>query len=133
MYLYGNEQIIPSEWSKQMISYEPDQAVKRIVNDDDWCTFIENEPINDDIKWNFASRHGQSWQIKTITPIRLDSLDSNIRFRSALRRSNITYQYRMSTVTAQIFDWFDQCIEQGHIQNEVSSFHIDYQEYMKIF
>ena len=128
MYLYGNEQIIPSEWSKQMISYEPDHTIRRVVNDDDWCTFIENEPVSDDVKWNFSARHGKSWLIKDLTPVRLDNLDGNIRFRSALRRSNITYQHRMSTVTAEIFDWFDQCVERGHLQNEVSSFHIDYPE-----
>ena len=120
MYLYGNEQIIPNEWSKEMASHEPDHSVKRIVNDDDWCVFIENEPINDDIKWNFSSRYGQSWQIKNLTPTKLETLNNNLRFRSALRRSTITYQNRMSTVTAQIFDWFDLCLEQGYIQNEVS-------------
>ncbi len=123
MYLYGNEQIIPNDWSKEMAKNEPDHSVKRIVNDDDCCVFIENESINDDIKWNFATRHGQFWQIKNLTPIKLDTLNNNIRFRSALRRSKITYQSRMSTVTAEIFDWFDQCLEYGYIQNEVSSFH----------
>jgi hypothetical protein len=119
MYLYGNEQIIPNEWSKQMISTEPDQTIKRIVNDDDWCTFLENESINDDIKWNFSSKHGRTWEITQLTPIKLDTLEDNIRFRSALRRSTVTFQSRMSTVTAQIFDWFDECLEYGYIKNEV--------------
>jgi hypothetical protein len=122
MYLYGNEQIIPNEWSKQMISTEPDQTIKRIVNDDDWCTFLENESINDDIKWNFSSKHGRTWEITQLTPIKLDTLEDNIRFRSALRRSTITYQSRMSNVTAQIFEWFDECLEYGYIKQEVHTF-----------
>jgi hypothetical protein len=119
MYLYGNEQIIPNEWSKEMVLNEPDNSVKRVVNCDDWCTFIENESINDDIKWNFSSRHGKLWQIKNLTPIKLDDLNDNLLFRSALRRSNITFQSRMSTTTAQIFDWFDECIEHGYLNREV--------------
>ncbi len=119
IYLYGNEEIIPNEWSKEMIVEEPDQYGKRIVNDDDWCTFLENELISEDIKWNFSSKHGRSWKITNITPNKLNALEDNIRFRSALRRSNITFQSRMSTVTSEIFDWFDECTEYGYIKSEV--------------
>jgi hypothetical protein len=119
MYLYGNEQVIPNDWSKVMISNEADHCGKRIVDDDDWHTFLENEPINDAIKWNFASKHGQSWQVTQLNPIKLDTLEDNIRFRSALRRSNITFHTRMTTVTAQIYQWFDECLEYGYIHHEV--------------
>ncbi|CAF0830737.1 unnamed protein product [Rotaria sordida] len=118
IYLYGNEQVIPNEWSKQMISNEADDSVKLIVNDDDWYTFLENESVDDSIKWNFSAKHGRTWKITQLTPIKLDSLIDNIRFRSSLRRANITYYSRMSTVTAQIFDWFDECLEYGYIKNE---------------
>ncbi|CAF0772370.1 unnamed protein product [Rotaria sp. Silwood1] len=118
MYLYGNEQVIPNEWSKQMISNEVDHSLKLIVNDDDWYTFLENESISDSIKWNFSAKHGRTWKITQLTPIALNSLEDNIRFRSSLRRANITYYSRMSIVTAQIFDWFDECLEYGYVKNE---------------
>jgi hypothetical protein len=120
MYLYGNEHVIPDEWSKEMISNEVDHSSTRIVNDDDWYTFLENDPINDDIKWNFSAKHGRSWQVTQLTPIKIDTLVDNIRFRSALRRSNITFHARMSNITAQIYEWFDDCLEYGYIQSEVS-------------
>ena len=119
MYLYGNEQIIPNEWSKVMIANEADHSTKRIVNDDDWHTFLENESIADEIKWNFAPKHGRSWEVTQLNPIKLDTLEDNIRFRSALRRSNITFHARMATVTCQIFEWFDVCLEYGYIHHEV--------------
>ncbi len=119
MYLYGNEQVIPDDWSKEMIANETDQSGSRTINDDDWYTFLENESINDDIKWNFSAKHGRSWQVTQLTPIKLNTLDDDIRFRSALRRSNITFHLRMSTVTAQIFEWFDYCLECGYITSEV--------------
>ncbi|CAM4876392.1 unnamed protein product [Rotaria socialis] len=118
MYLYGNEQIIPSEWSKLMIANEIDHRAKLIFNDDDWCTFLENEIIKDDIKWNFSAKHGRTWKMTQLMPIKLNSLYDNIRFRSSLRRAHITYFSRMSIVSTQIFDWFDECLENGFIRNE---------------
>lgn len=120
MYLYGNEQIIPNEWSKQLIANETDQASQRTINDDDWHTFIENESISNDIKWNFSAQHAKSWKLTQYTPINLNTLADNIRFRSALRRSTITLQNRMSTVTSQIFEWFDECVARGYILSEVN-------------
>jgi hypothetical protein len=105
-----------------MISNEVDHSNERTVNDDDWYTFLENELISDDIKWNFFAKHGQKWQITHLTPIKLNTLQDNIRFRSALRRSNITFYKRRSTVTAQIFEWFDECLQFGYIQPEVQWF-----------
>lgn len=119
MYLYGNEQTITSDLSKQMILNEPDPFVRRIVNDDDYCIFVENELVRDDIKWNFFSRHAQSWQISNITPMNLNRLNDDIRFRSTLRRAHITYSTRMSTTTAQIFDWYDDCMQHNHLPDEV--------------
>ena len=121
MYLYGNEQTISSDLSKQMILNEPDPFVRRIVNDDDCCIFVENELVKDDIKWNFFSRHAQSWQITNITPMNLNRLNDDIRFRSTLRRAHITYPTRMSTTTAQIFDWYDECMQHNYLPDEVFS------------
>ena len=121
MYLYGNEQGISSELSKEMISREPDPSVRRIVNDDDYCIFVENELVSDHIKWNFSSRHAQLWQISNLTPLNIDRLNADIRFRSALRRAHITYDTRMSSTTAQIFDWFDECMQHNYLPNEVRS------------
>ncbi|CAF2045517.1 unnamed protein product [Rotaria magnacalcarata] len=118
MYLYGNEQIIPSEWSKLMVANEIDHFAELIFNDDDWCTFLENETIKDDIKWNFSAKHGRTWKITQLTPVKLSSLYDNIRFRSSLRRAHITYFSRMSIVSTQIFDWLDGCLESGFIRNE---------------
>ncbi|CAF4563045.1 unnamed protein product, partial [Rotaria sp. Silwood2] len=118
MYLYGNEQVIPNEWCKQMIAHEADHSGRLIVNDDDWYTFLENESINDNIKWNFAAKHGRTWKTTQLTPINLISLEDNIRFRSCLRRANITYYSRMSIVSVQIFDWFDECLEYDYIKSE---------------
>ncbi|UJR37140.1 hypothetical protein I4U23_029850 [Adineta vaga] len=118
MYLYGNEQLVASEWSKQMILYEADHIGREIVNDDDWHTFIENDAIDDDIKWNFYANHAQTWKIKRMTPIKVCNLNENLRFRSALRRAHITYHTRRSTVTAQIYHWFDQCSQFNYIPHE---------------
>jgi hypothetical protein len=105
-----------------MISNEVDHSDERTVNDDDWYTFIENELVSDDIKWNFFAKHGRTWKITHLTPIKLNTLQDNIRFRSALRRSNITFHKRRSTVTAQIFEWFDECLQYGYIQPEVHTY-----------
>ncbi|CAF3560993.1 unnamed protein product [Adineta steineri] len=118
MYLYGNEEVIPSEWSRLMASTEVDHVDKGIVNDDDWCTFLENETVSENIKWNFSIKHGRSWKLTHLTPIQLHTLEDNIRFRSALRRSNMTFYSRMSNVTARLYDWFDTCLEREHLQHE---------------
>lgn len=120
MYLYGNEQKIANDWSQLMIRSEIDHSSNFIVNDDDWHTFLENEPINDNIKWNFHVKYGTGWKVTQLAPLKLDSLHDNIRFRSSLRRADVTYSSRMTTVTAKIFDWYDSCLELGFLQSEVN-------------
>lgn len=120
LYLYGNQTSIPNEWSKQMIINEPDSTVKHVINDEDLCLFLENESIRDDIKWNFFVQHAQSWQIRSLTPLKIESFSDNIRFRSALRRAHLNFADRMNKITAQANTWYDDCLAQGYLKNEVN-------------
>ena len=88
-------------------------------DEDNWCAFLENESIDNDMKWNFSSMFGEKWQIKRIAPINLDNLNENLRFQSALRRAFKTFHQRQIEITAEIFEWYDKCITNGHIQSEV--------------
>lgn len=87
-----------------------------IMNDEDnWCAFIENEPIDDEIKWNFGFIFGKDWQPSRITPFNLDQLKIDPRFRSALNRSYRTFALRQIEVTSKLFDWYDDCIRRGSL------------------
>ena len=119
MYLYGNEESIQSEWSKQMIADETDHAGQYIIDDDNWHTFIEHEPIHENIKWNFHVKYGQAWKVTQYVPIKLHNISQNLRFRSSLRRAHMTFGTRQTTVTAQIYRWFEQCKQYGYLPNEV--------------
>ena len=118
-YLYGNEKEIPYEWSKMMISTEVELGTG-VRNDDDWHTFIEHEAIKDQIKWNVGTLFASDWNIKQYAPLHLLTLVDNLRFRSALRRAHKTFHTRMSTITAQIFEWYDSAYDDGFFNNEVS-------------
>ncbi|CAF0992294.1 unnamed protein product [Adineta ricciae] len=118
MYLYGNEESIQSEWSKQMIADETDHASKYIVDDDNWHTFIEHESIHENIKWNFHVKYGQTWKITQYVPIKLNNISQNLRFRSSLRRAHMTFSTRQTTVTAQVYRWFEQCKQYGYLPDE---------------
>ncbi|CAF1089465.1 unnamed protein product [Adineta steineri] len=118
LYLYGNNESISSQWSDLMISCET-----HVMEDEDsWCAFIENEQIDDGIKWNFGFLFGGKWQIKRLSPINLTELQKNLRFQSALRRAFKTFTYRQSEITAKIFEWYDKCIHEGvlHVQPQLS-------------
>ena len=116
LYLYGNDEFISSEWSNLMISRET-----HVMEDEDsWCAFIENECIDDEIKWNFGSLFGGKWQIKRLAPINLTELNKNLRFQSALHRADKTFTHRQYQITAEIFEWYDRCIHEGYFQLEVN-------------
>jgi len=116
LYLYGNNELIASEWSKLLISSETN-----LMNDEDnWCAFIENEEIENDIKWNIGKMFGENWQIKRLTPINLIDLNRNLQFQSALHRTFKTFDRRQTEITTEIFDWYDKCILDGHLQIEVN-------------
>jgi hypothetical protein len=123
LYLYGNDEMISSEWSNLMISRE----IQIMEDEDSWCAFIENEYIDDEMKWNFRSMFGEKWKVKRFAPINLTDLDKNLRFQSALNRSEKTLNHRQIEITAEIFDWYDRCIHDGCLQLEVKknkgSFH----------
>ena len=48
LYLYGNQQSIASACSDLMVSIE----IHMMDDEDSWCAFLENEPIEDETKWN---------------------------------------------------------------------------------
>ncbi|UJR07271.1 hypothetical protein I4U23_011559 [Adineta vaga] len=112
LYLYGNELKIPSEWSNLMIEKEKDL----MDDEENWICFIENELINNETKWNFSFLFGKKWQISRVIPLDLDQLSNDPRFVSALRRSFLTYSQRQIQVTADIFDWYEDCIKNGYIK-----------------
>ena len=88
-------------------------------DEDSWCGFIENEYIDDEMKWNIGPMFGAKWQVKRIAPINLTGLDGNLRFQSALRRALKTFSPRQIDVTSQIFGWYDRCVADRHLQLEV--------------
>ncbi|CAF2850325.1 unnamed protein product [Rotaria sp. Silwood2] len=118
LYLYGNDECISSEWSSLMISSE----THVMEDEDNWCSFVENEYINDEIKWNFRSLFGEKWQIKRIAPINLTELNKHLRFQSALCRAYKTLSHRQFEVTSEIFEWYDRCVREGflHIEPKLS-------------
>lgn len=106
LYLYGNEKLIDNSWAHEMIRTET-----AIMNhEDNWCAFLENEPIRDDVKWNLAVTYSREWNVKLITPISIDTLDQNLRFYSAFRRSQRNTVQRQIQVTVNIFKWYDEFI-----------------------
>jgi hypothetical protein len=114
-YLYGNEYDISSEWSNLMINRE----THLMEDEDNWCLLVENESIDNDMKWNYGTIFGEKWQIKRLAPTNLNNLEENLRFQSALRRAFKTFHQRQIEITAEIFEWYDKCIQNGQIQLEV--------------
>lgn len=116
LYLYGNKSVYVNDWSKLMIETETD-----VMNDEDsWNAFIENEIINNDIKWNFAFKFGKEWNVSRVSPLNLNQLEDDPRFQSALYRSHITYSIRQIEITSNLFDWYSNCIKKNYIRIEVS-------------
>ncbi|UJR32556.1 hypothetical protein I4U23_020017 [Adineta vaga] len=113
-YLYGNELSILSEWSKLMISTERD-----VMDDEDnWCAFLENELVHNEIRWNFAFTYGRQWKVSRVAPTDFNQLDENPRFHSALRRAHVTFAERQIEVTSEIFEWYLDCIANGDLRLE---------------
>jgi hypothetical protein len=115
LYLYGNELSNLSEWSKLMIESENEM----MDDEDNWIALIENEFVDNEVKWNFGFIFGKNWKISRISPLDLNQLNDDPRFQSALRRAHITFAQRQIEVTANIFDWHAKCIERGYLQIEV--------------
>jgi hypothetical protein len=61
----------------------------------------------------------REWRVKRVSPLDFNQLDDNPRFQSALRRAHITFAERQIEVTAEIFDWYANCIQRGYLQIEV--------------
>jgi hypothetical protein len=88
-------------------------------DEDNWNAFLENEYVDNEVKWNFAFMLAREWRVKRVSPLDFNQLDDNPRFQSALRRAHITFAERQIEVTAEIFDWYANCIQRGHLQIEV--------------
>jgi hypothetical protein len=73
-------------------------------NEDNLCAFIENEYIEDEMKWNIGPMFGEKWKIKRLSPINLTELDKNLRFQSALRQPYKIFSHRQIEITSEIFD-----------------------------
>ena len=116
LYLYGNETHITKDWANEMIRSE-----SSVMDDEDnWCAFVENESIRDNVKWNLAFTFARDWNVKKLTPLKIQSLYQNLRFYSALRRAHRTFPHREIEITAKAFHWYDDCIRQGYIQIPVN-------------
>ncbi|CAF3544687.1 unnamed protein product [Rotaria socialis] len=119
LYLYGNKLCDLSEWSKLMIATE-----NEIMEDeDDWCAFLENDYVEDEVKWNFGFIFGKGWKLSRVSPLDLNELHENLRFHSAIRRAFSTFAQRQVEVTADIFDWHQNCIKQRYLQEEPELIH----------
>ena len=98
-----------------MISTETDV----MQDEDNWCAFLENERVQENIKWNFVFTCTKEWKVSRVAPTDFSRLDENPRFHSALRRAFITFADRQIEVTAEIFDWYENCISTESLQREV--------------
>ena len=91
-----------------MVAEEADQSNIRQIIDDDWYAFLEHWPIDEEMKWNFALLLGRQWKIQHVRPIPSSSIADNIIFKSALRRTQNTYDTRRTRLTAKLFSWYDE-------------------------
>ena len=114
-YLYGNQLSISSEWSKLMIATERDV----MADEDNWCAFLENQSIDNEIKWNLPFMFGREWKVSRVAPLAFSRLDEEPRFHSALRRAFVTFAERQIEVTAEIFDWYEDCLANGDLRQHV--------------
>ena len=117
LYVYGNQLSQLREWNQLMI--ENEQSV--MDDEDNWCAFLQSEPLDDEVKWNFAFALGKTWKVNRVSPISEDSLLGDPRFQSAVLRALQTFAERQMEVTAQIFDWYDECLRLGDFHSEVRS------------
>lgn len=104
-----------NDWVRLIIETEDEL----MTDEDNWYTFIENEPIDNEIKWNFGFIFGKNWKPSRITPFNLDQIKIDPRFHSALNRSYRTYASRQIEVTSKLFDWYADCILSQSISIEV--------------
>lgn len=117
LYIYGNQLCQINDWSRVMIEGE-----NEVMDDEDnWCAFLESEPINNTVKWNFAYLLGKDWKVRRVSPMDWDQLDDHPQFYSALRRAQTTFAERQMEVTAEVFSWYSECLDQGFLHTEVRS------------
>lgn len=121
LYVYGNELSNLKEWNQLMIENETS-----VMNDEDnWCAFLQSEPLDDEVKWNFALVLGKTWKVNRVSPLNYEQFAEDPRFHSALYRAHLTFAERQIEVTAQIFDWYDDCLKENFLQVEVKNFRFD--------
>ena len=97
LYLYGNEHLIENEWRNRMISTE----TTIMANENEWCTLVNQEPLNNVNRWALLTEYSSTWQIERVASINLSHFEENLAFDSALRRAHITFNERKVQVTNQ--------------------------------
>ena len=96
------------------------EGEKEVMDDEDnWCAFLESEPIDNAVKWNFAYLLGKEWQVHRVSPMDWDQLDDHPQLYSALRRAQTTFAERQMEVTAEVFSWYSECLDKGFLHTEV--------------
>ncbi len=95
IYLVGNEARIENYWSRLLIPKELDNGRPNASKYTETCTFMEYEPVLDDIRKD-VPRFLRScrWQVTIIEPIRVDDIEKDKDFKSALVRVDDTLQQR---------------------------------------
>jgi hypothetical protein len=105
IYIIGNDENISNEWSELMIKNEPNNHGHTVPQYDQWCTFVENEPITSETVHKLVHRYSSSWQLTNITPVRLDTIRNDIHFLPAFDRSHTTLEAREMTANIELCLW----------------------------
>jgi hypothetical protein len=105
IYVVGNEENISNKWSQLMLENEPDNADPTALLYDQCCTFVQNEPVTAESLHNFVHRHGSSWKVTNIMPIRLDKIREDPSFLIALDRSRTTLESREMIAHIELSLW----------------------------
>jgi hypothetical protein len=107
IYIVGNEEAISNNWSKLMIENEEDNSGQKAPQYDQWCTFVENEPVPIETIHNLVHHYGNSWKVTNITPIRLDDHITRdaFNFLVALDRSHTTLEAREMVANIELSLW----------------------------
>jgi len=105
IYIVGKEGAISNNWSKLMIENEEDNSDQKAPQYDQWCTFVENEPVPIETLHNLVHHYGHSWKMTNITPIRLDDIKDDINCLGALDQSHTTLEAREMVANIELSLW----------------------------
>jgi len=94
IYLIGNEENIPNQWSQLMIENEPYYVSPNAPQYDERCTFVEYEPVTAQTLRKLDSRNEGLRRVKNANRIRLDQIRDDPYFLVALDRGRISFGMR---------------------------------------